>query len=145
MHWNTYINVDTCTRGGRVHVSQITPSHTCSHKLPPLLPWPHTPSHPRSLTHPSDVSWSKMPGGSTLIALPSSQRVLGTRRGGSQPSHSPPAHSRCVYQHAHACAPCTCAMHMHVHLGSLSLCIGAHRACVCACACASSHEYNIPM
>ena len=42
-------------------------------------------------------------------------------RGGSQPSHSPPAHARCVHQHAHACAPCTCAMHMHVCTVALSL------------------------
>jgi hypothetical protein len=90
-----------------IHMGQITPSHSCSHSLPPLLPWPHTPSHPRSLTHPSDVSWSKMPAGSTLIAVPDRTRSLGTRRGGSQPSHTPPAHARCVHQHAHAFAPCT--------------------------------------
>jgi hypothetical protein len=96
------------------------------HTLPPLLPWPHTPSHPRSLTHPSDVSWSKMPAGSTLIALPPRKRYLGTRRGGSQPSHSPPAHARCVHQHIHACAPCTCAMHMHVCTVALTLSAHTH-------------------
>jgi hypothetical protein len=132
MHLKTHINVYTCTRGGRVHVSHITPSHTCSHTLPPILPWPHTPSHTRSLTHPSDVSRSKMPAGSTLIALPSSQSCLGTRRGGSQPSHTPPAHARCVHQHAHACAPCTCAMHMHVCTVALTL--SAHARTVHACA-----------
>ena len=135
------------THACRIHIREITPSHTRSRTLPPLLPWPHTPSNPGSLTHPSDVSWSKMPGGSTLIALPCRSRSLGTRRGGSQPSHTPPAHARCVHQHAHACAPCTCAVHMHVCTVALSLSLGrcAHRACLCACACASSHEYNTPM
>ena len=134
-----YRHAHTCmphTYGRSVTPRSITPSHTCSHTLPPLLPWPHTPSHPRSLTHPSDVSWSKMPAGSTLIALFCRRRTLGTRRGGSQPSHTPPAHARCVGQHAHACAPCTCAVHMHVRTVALSLSfslwICAHRACLCA-------------
>ncbi len=112
MHLNTHVNIDTCTHGGCIHMGQITPSHTRSQTLPPLTRGHHTPSHPRSLTHPSDVSSSKMPAGSMLIALPPSSRFLGTRRGGSQPSHTPPAHARCVHQHAHAWgkhahAPCT--------------------------------------
>ncbi len=125
-------------------------SHTCSHTLPPqyspLLPWPHTPPHPRSLTHPSDVSWSKMPAGSTLIALKDSSTPLGTRRDGSQPSNSPPAHARRVHQRARACAPCTCAMHMHVCTVALSL--SAHVRTVHACAHVHvplTQEYNIPM
>ena len=101
---------------GHTHGPYHTNPCSCSHTLPPLLPWPHTPSHPRSLTHCSDVSRSKMPAGSTLIALSCRPRRLGTRRGGSQPSHTPPAHARYVHQHAHACAPSTCAMHMHVCL-----------------------------
>ena len=112
------------------------PDHTKPHMLQHTaspLPWPHTPSHPRSLTHPSDVSWSKMPAGSTLIALPPSKRPLGTRRGGSQPSHTPPAHARCVNQHAHACAPCTCAMHMHVCTVCVCLCGRVGSVCVCVC------------
>ncbi len=132
MHQNTHVNVDTYTYACRIHMKQITPSHTRSHTLPLLLRWPHTPSHPRSLTHPSDVSRSKMPGGSTLIALPNRLSSLGTRRGGSQPSHSPPAHARCVHQHAHACAPCTCAMHIHVCNAALSL--SAYARTVHACA-----------
>ena len=59
-------HIHTHTHACRIHMGQITPSHTCSH----TLPWPHTPSNPRSRTHPSDVSRSKMPGGSTLIAFP---------------------------------------------------------------------------
>jgi hypothetical protein len=121
----------THRHGCRMHMCHITPSHTCSHTLPPPLPWTHTSSHPRSLSHPSDVSWSKMPAGSTLIALPPSWRSLGTRRGGSQPSHSPPAHARCVHQHAHACSPCTCAMHMHVC--SVALSLSAYARTVHAC------------
>jgi len=130
MHVNTHVNIDTHTHACRIHIRQITPSHTCSHTIPLLLPWPHTPSHPRSLTHPSDVSWSKMPGGSTLIALSDRARCLGTRRGGSQPSHTPPAHARCVHQHAHACAPCTCAMHMHVCTVTLSLSLDMRAPCM---------------
>jgi hypothetical protein len=152
MHRNTHANIDTYRHGCRKHMGHITPSHTCSHTLPPPLPWPHTPSHPRSLTHPSDVSWSKMPAGSTLIALLSRLRYLGTRRGGSQPSHSPPAHARCVHQHAHACAPCTCAMHMHVCNVALSLSLDMRAPCTRVCtvhACAHvhapHHEYNMPM
>ena len=133
MHRNTHVNRDTYRHRGRIQMAQNTPSHTCSHTLPPLLPWPHTPSHPRSLTHPSDVSWSKMPAGSTLIALPPRKRYLGTRRGGSQPSHTPPAHARCVHQHAHACAPCTCAMHMHVCTVCVCLCGRVGSVCVCVC------------
>jgi hypothetical protein len=124
------ISIETRTHmdAAYIHMKQITTSHTCSHTLPPLLPWPNTPSHPRSLTHVSDVSWSKMPAGSTLIALSYRLRYLGTTRGGSHP----PAHARCVHQQAHACAPCTCAMHMRhaharVHRGSLSLWICAHQ------------------
>ena len=130
MHRNTHVNRVTHTHACRMHMQQITPSHTRTHTLPPLLPWPHTPSHPRSLTHVSDVSWSKMPAGSTLIALPSSQSSLGTRRGGSQPSHSPPAHARCVHQHAHACAPCTCAMHMHECTVAVSLSLDMRAPCM---------------
>ena len=141
------IKTRTGMHAAYIHMRKITPSHTRSDTLPPLLPWPHRPSHLRSLTHPSDVSRSKMPGGSTLIALLDRVRYLGTRRGGSQPSHTPPAHARCVHQHAHACAPCTCAMPMHVCTVALSLSLWrcAHRACLCACACASSHEYNKTM
>jgi hypothetical protein len=87
------------------------PDHTrrtCSHTIPPLLPWPHTPSHPRSLTHSSNVSRSKMPAGSTLILLSFRSRCLGTTRGGSQPSHTPPAHARW-----HAC-PCPYQSCIHV-------------------------------
>ena len=90
----------------------------------------YTPSHPRSLTHPSDLSWSKMPAGSTLIALLDRLRPRGTRRGGSQPSHSPPAHARCVHQHAHACAPCPCAMHVHVCTLPLSLSLDMRAQCM---------------
>ena len=134
------IETRTGMHAAYIHMRKITPSHTRSHTLPPLLPWPHTPSHPRSLTHSSDVSWSKMPGGSTLIALPYRPSNLGTRRGGSQPSHTPPAHARCVHQHAHAhCVSLSLTMHMRraharVHRGSLSLSlwICAHRACLCA-------------
>ncbi len=125
-------HIVTYRHDGRMHMRPITPSHTCSHTLPPLLPRPHTPSHPRSLTHSSDVSWSKMPAGSTLIALPFSQRNLGTRRGGSQPSHSPPAHARCVHQHAYACAPCTCPMRMHVCTVAHSLSAYARTMHACA-------------
>ena len=128
------IETRTAMHAAYIHMRKITPSHTRSHTLPPLLPWPHTPSHPRSLTHVSDVSWSKMPGGSTLIALASSSRPLGTRRGGSQPSHTPPAHARCVHQHAHACAPCPCAMHMHVCTVPLSLSLSAYARTMLACA-----------
>ena len=131
-------------RMGHTHAQyNITTSHTRSQTLPLLLPGSHTPSHPRSLTHPSDVSWSKMPAGSTLIALPYRSRALGTRRGGSQPSHTPPAHARCVHQHAHACAPCTCAVHMHVRTVALalSLWICAHRACLCARMHACAHVH----
>ena len=77
----------------RKHMDTAHIGHTCSHTLPPLLPWPHTPSHPRSLTHESDVSSSKMPAGSTLIALPNRKRPLGTRRRRSQHSHTAPAHA----------------------------------------------------
>jgi hypothetical protein len=35
-------HIDTHTHGFRIHMKQITPSHTCSH----TLPWPHTPTHP---------------------------------------------------------------------------------------------------
>ncbi len=63
------IETRTDMHAAYIHMSQITPSHTRSHTLPPLLPWPHTRTHPRSLTHPSDVSRSKMPAGSTMIAL----------------------------------------------------------------------------
>jgi hypothetical protein len=122
-HTHTHTHTQTHTH---------THTHTHTYTLPPLLPWPHTPSHPRSVTHLSDVSWSKMPAGSTLIALPSRTSCLGTRRGGSQPSHSPPAHARCVHQHAHACAPCTCAMHMHVCTESLSLSGYARTVPACA-------------
>jgi hypothetical protein len=132
MHRNTHVNIDTCTHACRIYVGHITPSRACSHTLPPRLPWPHTPSHPRSLTHPSDVSRSKMPAGSTLIALPCRERSLGTRRGGSQPSHTPAAHARCVHQHAHACAPCTCAMHMHVCTVALTLSAYARTMHACA-------------
>jgi hypothetical protein len=122
------MSIDTYRHGCRIHTHG--PDHTkplmLPHTLPPLLPWPHTPSHPRSLTHPSDVSWSKMPAGSTLIWLPARLSSLGTTRGGSQPSHTPPAHARCVHQHAHACAPCTCTGHMHVPR--------AHAPCTCTCA-----------
>ena len=90
---------------------------------------------PPSLTHPSCVSWSKRPAGRTLIALVLRSRDLGTRRGGSQPSHSPPAHARCVHQHAHACAPCTCAMHMHVCTVCVCLCGRVGSVCVCVCVC----------
>ena len=128
------IETRTGMHAAYIHMRKITPSHTRSHTLPPLLPWPHTPSHPRSLTHPSDVSWSKMPAGSTLIALPYRSRALGTRRGGSQPSHTPPAHARCVHQHAHACAPCTCAVHMHVCTVALSLSLSGYARTVHACA-----------
>ena len=136
------IETRTGMHAAYIHMRKITPSHTRSHTLPPLLPWPHTPSHPRSLTHPSDVSWSKMPGGSTLIALPPSSRPLGTRRGGSQPSHTPPAHARCVHQHAHACAPCTCAMHMHVCNVALSLSLSGYARTVHACAHVCTHTYT---
>ena len=153
MHRNTHVNRGTCTNGGHIRMGHITPSHTRSHTLPPLPQGPHTPSHSRPLTHVSDVSRSKMPAGSTLIALPFRWRNLSTRRGGSQPSHTPPAHARCVHQHAHSCM---CPMHMHhaharVHRGSFSLCICAHCACVSACACVcasaciSTHEYTIRM
>ena len=125
---------NTHTHACRIHIREITPSHTCSYTLPPVLPWPHTHSHPRSLTHPSCVSWSKMPAGSTLIALPNRLSSLGTRRGGSQPSHTPPPHARCVHQHAHACAPCTCAMHMHVCTVALSLFAYVCMCIVCVCA-----------
>ena len=135
MHGNTHVNIDTYRHRGRILMAQNTPSHTCSHTLPPLLTWPHTSSHPRSLTHRSDVSWSKMPAGSTLIALPYRSRRLGTRRGGSQPSHTPPAHARCVHQHAHACGPCTCAMHMHVCSVALSLDMRAPCMLVRMCMC----------
>jgi hypothetical protein len=123
------------THGGRMHMGHITPSHTRSHTRPPLLPPTHTRTHPRSLTHPSDVSRSKMPAGSTLIALLDRSRRLGTRRGGSQPSHTPPAHARCVHQHAYACAPCTCAMHMHVCTVALSLDMRAPCMLVRMCMC----------
>jgi hypothetical protein len=133
--YRSLTHIDMYRHGDRMHIRPITPSHTRSHTLPPLLLWPHTPTHPRSLTHPSDVSRSKMPTGSTLIALKNRRRRLGTRRGGSQPSHSPPAHARCVHQHAHACAPCTCAMHMHVCTVALSLHMRAPcmrvRTCMC--------------
>ena len=125
-----------------IHMGKITPSHTCSHTLPSLLPRPHTPSPPPSLTHPSDLSWSKMPAGSTLIALPYRWRSLGTRRGGSQPSHTPPAHARCVHQHAHACAPCTCAVHMHVCTVALSLSLSGYARTVHACAHLCTHTYT---
>ena len=132
MHRNTHVNVDTYTHACRIHMKQITPSHTRSHTLPPLPQGPHTPSHSRPLTHVSDVSRSKMPAGSTLIALPDRPRPLGTRRGGSQPSHTPPAHARCVHQHAHACAPCTCPMHMCVCTVALSLTAYARTVHACA-------------
>ena len=140
MHRNTHVNRGTCTNGGRIRMGHITPSHTRSHTLPPLPQGPHTPSHSRPLTHVSDVSRSKMPAGSTLIALPSRTRYLGTRRGGSQPSHTPPAHARCVHQHAHACAPCTCTVHMHVCSKWLCVyvcaCVRAWvGVCACVCAC----------
>ena len=105
-------------------------NHTKPHMLPhtaSLLPGPHTPSHPRSLTHVSDGSWSKMPAGSLAIALAPSLSDLGTTRGGSQPSHSPAAHARCIHQHAHACAPCTCVMHMHVCTVAHSLSAHTHK------------------
>ena len=136
------IETRTGMHAAYIHMRKITPSHTRSHTLPPLLPWPHTPSHPRSLTHRSDVSWSKMPGGSTLIALPDRWRYLGTRRGGSQPSHTPPAHARCVHQHAHACAPCTCAVHMHVCTVALSLSLSGYARTVHACAHVCTHTYT---
>ena len=136
------IETRTGMHAAYIHMRKITPSHTRSHTLPPLLPWPHTPSHPRSLTHRSDVSWSKMPGGSTLIALPPRKRFLGTRRGGSQPSHTPPAHARCVHQHAHACAPCTCAVHMHVCTVALSLSLSGYARTVHACAHLCTHTYT---
>jgi hypothetical protein len=105
-------HMDTYRHACRIQMKQITPSHTCSHTLPPIPQWPHTPSRPRSLTHRSG-SGSKMPAGSTLIALPDRMRALGKRRGGSQPSHTPTAHARCVHQHGHACTnhaheSCTC-------------------------------------
>jgi hypothetical protein len=144
--YQSSMHIDTHRQTWGMHMKQTTPSHTCSHTLPPLLPWPHTPSHPRSLTHQSDVSRSKMPAGSTLIALPSRKRPLGTRRGGSQPSHTPPAHARCVHQHAHACAhahaPCTCtcapclslALHMRAPCTRVCICI---YICICICMCVS--------
>jgi hypothetical protein len=109
--------------------SYHTKPHMLPHTLPPLFPWPHTPSHPRSLT-PRSGSGSKMPAGSALIGLLFRRRYLGTRRGGSQPSHTPPAHARCVHQHAHACAPCTCAMHMHVCTVALSLSLHMRAPCM---------------
>ena len=136
------IETRTGMHAAYIHMRKITPSHTRSHTLPPLLPWPHTPSHPRSLTHRSDVSRSKMPAGSTLIALPDRMSSLGTRRGGSQPSHTPPAHARCVHQHAHACAPCTCAMHMHVCTVALSLSLSGYARTVHACAHLCTHTYT---
>ena len=40
------------TRMGHSHGQHNIPTSTsCSHTLRPLLPWPHTPSNPRSLTH----------------------------------------------------------------------------------------------
>jgi hypothetical protein len=134
------IETRTGMHAAYIHMRKITPSHTRSHELPPVLPWPHTPSHPRSLTHPSDVSWSKMPGGSTLIALPPRTSSLGTRRGGSQPSHTPPAHARCVHQHAHACAPCTCAVHMHVCTVALSRSLDMRAPCMLVRTC--THTYT---
>ena len=127
------MHIDTHRQTWGMHMRPITPSHTRSHTIPPLLPWPHTSSHPRSLSHPSDVSWSKMPAGSSPIALPTSWSDLGTRRGGSQPPHSPPAHARCAHQHAHACAPCTCAMHMHVCTVALSLFAYVCMCMLCVC------------
>ena len=82
-------------------MGKITPSHIRSDTLPPLLPcpWPHTPSHPRSLTHQSDVSRSKMPGGSTLIELLDRSRLLGRDEEAVSPHTL--HHARCVHHHAH--------------------------------------------
>ena len=83
--------------------------------LPPHLPWPHTPSHPHSLTHTSDVSRSKMPAGSTLIAL-TAQHM--------------PAVCISVHMHVpHARAPCTCTC-----APCLSLSLSAYARTMLACA-----------
>ena len=138
------IETRTGMHAAYIHMRKITPSHTRSHTLPPLLPWPHTPSHPRSLTHWSDVSWSKMPGGSTLIALPYRWRYLGTRRGGSQPSHTLQQHMPAVaismhmhVPHAHAPCTCTCAAWL-----SLSLSLSGYARTVHACAHLCTHTYT---
>ena len=70
MHRNANVNirhVQACMP--HAHAPYHTKPHTLPHTAP-LLPGPHTPSHPRSIPYRSDVSWSKMPAGSTLIALP---------------------------------------------------------------------------
>ena len=141
MHLNAHVNRDTHTHACRIHIREITQSHTCSHTLPPLLPWPHTPSLPHSPKRRELVKDARRQFADRIAAQ---LERPGTRRGGSQPSHTPLAHARFVHQHGHACAPCPRAMHMHVCL-SLSLWICAHRACLCACACASSHVYNISL
>ncbi len=120
MHLNTHVNRDTCTHGGRVHVSNITPSHTCS---------PHSLPHSRKRREPVKDARRQH---ADRVAVHPEMPGHSTRRGGSQPSHTPPAHARCVHQHAHACAPCTCAMHMHVCTVALSL--SAHARTVHACA-----------
>jgi len=103
-------------------------THAPTHCLPSIqcqqTTLSHTHRHPTLAPSLTEAPWARQ-------MLSSSH--LGTRRGGSQPSHSPPAHARCVHQHAHACAPCTCAMHMHVCTVCVCLCGRVGSVCVCVC------------
>ena len=135
MHRNAHVNRDTHTHACRIHIREITQSHTCSHTLPPLLPWPHTPSHPRSLTHVRDVSWSKMPAGSSPIALPPSWSDLAREEAVSPHTlhQHTPAVSISMHMHVpHAHAPCTCRCAPWLSL-SLHMRAPCMRARMCMC------------
>ena len=142
------IETRTGMHAAYIHMRKITPSHTRSHTLPPLLPWPPytlPPSLPHSLKRREPVKDARRKH---------ADRVVGQ---GEAPGHetrrqSALTHSTSTCPLCPSACTCLCPMHMRraharVHRGSLSLSlwICAHRACVCACACASSHGYNKPM
>ncbi len=97
---------------------------------PPTAPYTLPPSLPHSLERRELVKDARRQHADRVAVQ--GERP-GHETGGSQPSHTPPAHARCVHQHAHACAPCTCPMRIHV-------CNVA--VCVCACVCVFIHMYS---
>ena len=90
--------------------------HTAS--PPPMAPYTLPPSLPHSLERRELVKDARRQHADRVAVQ---VEIPGTRRGSSQPSHTPPAHARA---------------------GTLSLRIGAHRAC---CAHVHVHVYSKPV
>jgi hypothetical protein len=153
MHRNTHVNIDTHRHACRILMAQITPRLTCSHTLPPLLPWPHTspPSLPHSLKRRELVKDARRQFADCNAAQ--LERPGHETRRQSALTHST---SKCPLRPS-ACT-CMCPMHMphahaRVHRGSHSLCIcvyvyvvcvwaGACCVCECVCVCVCARAYS---